>query len=85
MRLPIVLALLIVGSGSAIAKECRMPRVPPGVQVQLPPECREMGRHNAAPKAGGNVVRGDGGFVDVGNGTQVRIGGRVRGEMGVSR
>jgi len=84
MRLPIVLVLLLVGSGSAVAKECRMPRVPPGVQVQLPPDCRDEDRRNAAP-AQRSVVGSGQGFIDVGGGTQVRIGGRVRGEMGVSR
>lgn len=85
MRLPIILALLTVGSGAAIAKECRMPRMPPGVQVQLPPECRETNRHNAAPKGERGVVAGDQGFVDLGNGTQVRVGGRIRGDMGIGR
>ncbi|HZH51582.1 MAG TPA: hypothetical protein VEZ16_06840 [Microvirga sp.] len=85
MRLPVVLALLLAGSGSAVAKECRMPDVPPGVQVQLPPECRQADRRDAARAAERGAVRGDRGFVDVGGGTQVRIGGRVRGEMGISR
>lgn len=82
MRLLTVSAsFLFVLTGSALAKECRMPDVPPGVQVELPPECKGVVRSKQA----GENVRADGGFIDLGNGTKVRVGGRVRAEMGVRR
>jgi hypothetical protein len=41
MRLPaLFVSFLILAAGSAAAKECRMPDLPPGVQVRVPPECQ---------------------------------------------
>jgi hypothetical protein len=62
-----------------------MPDVPPGVRVQLPPECKEAAKRDTTRPSERNAVRSEQGFVDLGNGTQIRIGGRVRGELGVSR
>ncbi len=74
-------SFLFVMAGSALAKECRMPDLPSGAQVHLPPECKGVVR----TKQGSENVKADGGFVDIGNGTKVRVGGRVRAEMGISR
>jgi hypothetical protein len=86
MKLPIVLSLLLIASaGSALAKECRTPHLPPGMEVRLPPGCEEplpAGRSKAQRQ--GNV-RAEQGFIDLGNGTKVRISGRVRAEYGVRR
>ena len=86
MKLPIILPLLLIASGSpALAKECRTPHLPPGMEVRLPPGCEEplpASRSKAERRAG---LRAEQGFIDLGNGTQVRISGRVRTEFGVSR
>ncbi|MBD2747925.1 hypothetical protein IC232_14585 [Microvirga sp. BT688] len=86
MRLPIVFSLLLIASaGSALAKECRTPHLPPGVEVRLPPGCEEPlpSARNRAERRDG--LRADQGFIDLGNGTKVRISGRVRAEYGFSR
>lgn len=81
MRSVAVSAALLVSAGSPVlAKECRMPDVPPGVRIQVPPECRgrfESGRLEAKRQ---DSLGADQGFIDLGNGTQVRIGGRIRAE-----
>jgi hypothetical protein len=86
MKLPIVLSLLLIASGgSALAKECRTPHLPPGMEVRLPPGCEEplpAGRSKAERQGS---VRAEQGFIDLGNGTQVRISGRVRAEYGIRR
>jgi hypothetical protein len=84
MRLTIVFAVLLVGSvSSALAKECRTSDLPPGVQVQLPPGCKPPLRADRTKGRNQDRLRANEGFIDLGNGTQVRIGGRVRAEMGV--
>jgi hypothetical protein len=85
MKLSIGLSLLLMASaGPALAKECRTPHLPPGMEVRLPPGCEEP--LASRPKAERrNGIRAEQGFVDLGNGTQVRISGRVRTEFGVSR
>lgn len=81
MRSLVVSAALLMSAGNPVlAKECRMPDVPTGVRIQLPPECRdrfESGRLEAKRQ---DSLRADQGFIDLGNGTQVRIGGRIRAE-----
>jgi hypothetical protein len=72
--------LLIAAGGPALAKECRMPDVPPGVRVQVPPECRDRFQDRRTEAERQNSLRAGEGFIDLGNGTQVRIGGRVRAE-----
>ena len=85
MRLFVVALGFIAAVGPAAAKECRMPDVPPGVRVQLPPGCDRQERSVAADSRRQDRIRGESGFVDIGNGTTVRIGGRVRVDMGVRR
>ena len=86
MKLPIVFSLLLIASaGSALAKDCRTPHLPPGMEVRLPPGCEEpfpASRSKAEKRDG---LRADQGFIDLGNGTKVRISGRVRAEYGFSR
>ncbi|WP_404292074.1 hypothetical protein ACD578_07590 [Microvirga sp. RSM25] len=76
-----IVALLIVAIGPALAKECRMPDVPPGVRVQVPPECRDRFQDRRMEAERQDTLRASQGFIDLGNGTQVRIGGRVRAEV----
>ncbi|MBA1157496.1 hypothetical protein [Microvirga mediterraneensis] len=81
MRFPIVTAALLVCAGApALAKECRMPNVPPGVQVHVPPECRDRFQERRAQVERQDSLKTSQGFIDLGNGTQVRVGGRVRAE-----
>lgn len=84
MRL-LVISLALIATAPALAKECRIPDVPPGVRVQLPPGCERDQRGMAEKLADQRHVSGEAGFIDLGNGTKVRVGGRVRAEMGVSR
>ena len=84
MKLPIAIAVLLISSvSSALAKECRMSDLPPGVQVQLPPGCKAPLRSGRTEARSRDRLRANEGFIDLGNGTQVRIDGRVRAEMGV--
>lgn len=86
MKLPMVSSLLLIASaGPALAKECRTPHLPPGMEVRLPPGCENHlpARRSKAETRDG--LRAEQGFVDLGNGTKVRISGRVRAEYGFSR
>ena len=83
MRFSAFLALLTISAVPAVAKECRMPDVPPDVHVQLPPECQDRTRKREAEPANQGYLRAEQGFMALGNRTSVRIGGRARAEMGV--
>ncbi|WP_201831916.1 hypothetical protein [Microvirga zambiensis] len=85
MRLPISLAVLLAAAGPAVAKDCRIPDAAPGVRAQLPPECRNGVQAGRADSARREALQANQGFIDLGNGTQVRIGGRVRVEAGARR
>ena len=86
MRLTISLCFLLVAAGGpAFAKDCRIPDPAPGVRAQLPPECKssvQAGRTGAGRQ---EALQANQGFIDIGNGTRVRIGGRVRVEAGAVR
>jgi len=84
MRL-FILSLGLLSAAPALAKECRIPDVPAGVRVQLPPSCERDQRSIAAKSVEQGNAKGEAGSVDLGNGTKVRVGGRVRAEMGVGR
>ncbi|MCC2649955.1 MAG: hypothetical protein K0R61_3918 [Microvirga sp.] len=85
MKLPIILSLLLIAStGPVLAKDCRTPHLPPGKEVRLPPGCEEP-LPASRSKGERQGLRAEQGFIDLGNGTQVRISGRVRAEFGVSR
>jgi hypothetical protein len=82
MWLPVFLfTVSMLATGSAAAKECRMPDLPPGVQVRIPPECQGIVKQRAE----NDRVKAAPGAIDLGNGTTVRIGGRVRAEATVRR
>lgn len=84
MRLVIV-PFALLAAAPALAKECRIPDAAPGVRIQLPPGCDKDRRGTAERQIDERLAGGEPGFVDLGNGTKVRIGGRVRAEVGVSR
>lgn len=77
------LLAIAVASGAAGAAERRSPTrlcpedLPEG--AHLPPQPGCSGRDRVSAKAAGD------GFVDLGNGTSVRIGGRSSAEFGVRR
>jgi hypothetical protein len=82
MKLLTSLAVLVTAfGGSALAKECRMPEGLPGMRVQLPPECKDSVRTGRLERERPESLKANQGFIDMGNGTQVRIGGRVRAEF----
>jgi hypothetical protein len=85
MRLVVLFAMAMLGAGSAVAKECRTPDLPEGVRVQLPAECRDPIRTGTGRSDGRSHLRSEGGTIDLGNGTKLQIGGRVRAEIGVRR
>ncbi len=84
MRLVIV-SFALLAAAPALAKECRIPDARPGVRAQLPPGCEKDRRGTAERQVDERLAGGEAGFVDLGNGTKVRVGGRVRAEMGVGR
>jgi hypothetical protein len=64
-------------SGAASARDCRPAAdAPPGVRVPDRPGCKPAQTPKAAEP--GLKAGREPGFVDLGNGTEVRIGGRVR-------
>lgn len=85
MRLLTVLAFTLAAAGPAFAKDCRTPDVPPGVRVQLPPGCSEPIRTGAPRREAPERMQAESGFIDLGNGTKVKVSGRVRAEIGVRR
>lgn len=85
MRLLALFVLSLVGAGPAFAKDCRVPHLPRGQEIRLPPGCEETAGALRSKPQGQERLRGEAGFVDLGNGTSVRIGGRVRAEMGFRR
>jgi hypothetical protein len=79
-RLTLLTAGLLIGSVlPSQARDCRPAEAPPGVRVPLPAGC-EPGATKAPPKSRQTTARSgqDSGFIDLGNGSQVRISGRVR-------
>jgi hypothetical protein len=83
MKLLTVLASsLLMLAGPVLAKECRIPDPKPGQPLQVPSECKDAVRPNQQ-KA--EALKGEPGTIDLGNGTTVRIGGRVRAETGWRR
>ena len=75
--LPMTTALLISVSGPALAKECRTP----DARAQQPRECRDRFQDRRLEAARQESLKASPGFIDLGNGTQVRIGGRIRAEV----
>ncbi|MCG7394052.1 hypothetical protein MHY87_14160 [Microvirga sp. ACRRW] len=77
-RLVILASSLVALAGSAVAKECRIPDPKPGQTIQVPDACKDVVRpKNKQVEA----LKSDKGAIDLGSGTTLRIGGRVRTEM----
>ena len=74
-------ALLASPAGSA--KDCAPGNLPPGVRVPERPGCKAK---QAAAGVQGRLKQGrNPGFVDLGNGTEVRISGRTRIQLDTGR
>ena len=79
VRSAIAAGLVLGCAMPAGARDCRPADPPPGVRVQIPAKCEARkpqpvrGSEHPPAQAGR-----DPGFVDLGNGTTMRIGGRVR-------
>lgn len=85
MRFLTVLAFSLAAAGPAFAKDCRTPDVPPGVRIQLPPGCSDPVRTGTPKREATERVHAENGFIDLGNGTKVKVSGRVRAEVGFRR
>jgi hypothetical protein len=72
--------LAAFASGSADARDCRVPHLPGKSAVRPPPGCDWPGKPDEKAR-----VKLQNGFIDLGNGTQVRISGRVRMDVGTRR
>jgi hypothetical protein len=83
MLRPALAALTVLAASPALARDdCRPPRdLPPGVSAPQRPGCPPLAPRKAEGLRPGKTP----GFVDLGNGTEVRITGRVRVEAGGAR
>ncbi len=74
-----VLSIVLGGIAPSLARDCRMPDAPPGVRVPKPLGCDPAPPSNPKAKSSSAVrASPQPGFIDLGNGGQIRIGGRVR-------
>lgn len=80
--LTVIVASLAMLSGPVLAKECRIPDPKPGQAIQVPEECKEQIRSKQQHV---EALKSEPGAIDLGYGTSLRIGGRVRAETGWSR
>jgi len=77
LRLAAALVLPALAATAAAARECRPPPdAPPGVRVPPPPGC--LKNPPQAPRGEALRAGRQDGFVDLGGGSSLRIGGRVR-------
>jgi hypothetical protein len=83
MKLPAVLAsFLFMLAEPALAKECRIPDPKPGQPIQVPAECKDSIRSKPQKT---DALKSKEGVINLGYGTTLQIGGRVRAEMGLRR
>jgi hypothetical protein len=75
-------ASLAISSGVA-AKDCTPVETAPGVRVK-PAGCADIPRQATSTKADG-MARGSDGSIVYRDGTRIRIGGRVKSEVGIAR
>jgi hypothetical protein len=80
----LALASAVAAASPAQARDCRPVEAAPGVRVP-PPGCRAAADKGTAAKAAPAAPRRERGVIDLGNGTEIRIHGRVRIEGGISR
>ena len=68
-------SVLLTAAPALAQRDCRPWDLPPGVRLPDRPGCPATRTPEARPKPGREP-----GFVDLGNGTEIRINGRVRAE-----
>lgn len=85
LRFAALVATAVLATGTASARDCRPvdPQLP-GVRVPPTPGCPPAGEAKPASVERPKASR-DPGFIDLGGGTTVRIGGQVRGETRFGR
>ncbi len=86
MKATLILAALALWAGAgdiAWAKDCRVDEAPPGVRVPDRPGCKPSLAASSAKKAERQGERS--GLINLGNGTEVRVSGRVRIETRAGR
>ena len=80
MRLPILSLLVLAGllaTHPGAARDCRPDEAPPGVRLPERTGCKPPDAARADSKPAPAKTGRAPGFIDLGNGTQVRIGGEV--------
>ncbi|MXQ11104.1 hypothetical protein [Microvirga makkahensis] len=82
MRQAALASSLLILVGPALAEQCRIPDPRPGQPLQVPSTCKDVVR---LKQQKAEALKSEPGAIDLGNGTTVRIGGRVRVETGWSR
>jgi hypothetical protein len=80
VRSAALIVALLYTSPSAFAENCRnSDGAPPGVRLQPPPGCEVRAeRSKSQTPASAQRAGRDPGFIELGNGSQLRISGRVR-------
>jgi hypothetical protein len=79
-RWVLLTAGLLIGSVvPSQARDCRPADAPPGVRVPLPSGCRSTAMETPDKNRSPAARAGQGaGYIDLGNGSQVRVSGRAR-------
>ena len=80
--LTVLATSLFMIAGPSLAKECRIPDPKPGQPIQVPAECKDSIRSKSQDST---ALKSKEGVFDLGYGTTLQIGGRVRAEMGLRR
>ncbi len=81
-HLIILASSFFVLAGPALAEDCRIPDPKPGQAIKVPDACKEAVRPKERNVQASKTKPGE---IDLGHGTTLSIGGRVRGEMGWKR
>jgi hypothetical protein len=76
LRFAVGSAAVLLAGGAASAEDCRPADAPPGVRVPDRPGCQPL--RPGKPAETRSKAGREPGFIDLGNGTEVRISGRVR-------
>jgi hypothetical protein len=72
-------AALVILTAPATAKDCRVPK-DVGMRTKPPAGCGLPPKDERSVDFDGRFLKGKEGFIDLGNGTQLRVTGRVRAE-----
>lgn len=81
-RLSLLTSFLLLLAAPALAEDCRIPDPKPGQAIRVPEACKDTVRLKSKQD---DALKGEKGVIDLGYGTTLRIGGRVRAETGWRR